>query len=98
MVSLRRHYGFGPVELAGDADGLYERHLSFDNVAAPAAAVPRQRYEALACSVRDILSQRWIRTEETYEHENPKRVYLAMEFLIGCDDRLRKSAALEKAS
>ena len=40
MVSLRRHYGFGPVELAGDADGLYERHLFFDNVAGPAAAVP----------------------------------------------------------
>jgi hypothetical protein len=24
--------------------------------------------------VRDILSQRWINTEQTYEHENPKRV------------------------
>src|SRR5262249_26191810 len=30
------------------------------------------------------LSQRWVRTEETYEQENPKRVYyLSMEFLIG---------------
>jgi len=25
--------------------------------------------------VRDVLSQRWIRTEQTYERENPKRVY-----------------------
>ena len=34
--------------------------------------------------MRDVLSQRWIRTEETYAHENPKRVYyLSMEFLIG---------------
>ena len=34
--------------------------------------------------MRDILSQRWLRTEQTYEHANPKRVYyLSMEFLIG---------------
>ena len=31
-----------------------------------------------------MLSQRWIRTEQTYDRENPKRVYyLSMEFLIG---------------
>ena len=35
-------------------------------------------------SVRDVLSQRWVRTEKTYERQNPKRVYyLSMEFLIG---------------
>src|SRR3989442_5162730 len=39
---------------------------------------------ALARSVRDILSQRWVRTEQTYERVNPRRVYyLSMEFLIG---------------
>ena len=44
----------------------------------------RERFEAVARSVRDVLSQRWVRTEETYERENPKRVYyLSMEFLIG---------------
>src|SRR5207245_1767883 len=37
-----------------------------------------------ARSVRDVLSQRWVRTEQTYERENPKRIhYLSMEFLIG---------------
>ncbi len=35
-------------------------------------------------SVRDVLSQRWILTEETYQRENAKRIYyLSMEFLIG---------------
>src|SRR5207245_61672 len=43
-----------------------------------------ERFEAIARSVRDILAQRWIKTENTYARENPKRVYyLSMEFLIG---------------
>src|SRR3989442_15100657 len=84
MAALHRQYGCGPVELTGSAAALYERHLLFDNVADPAVASPRERYEALARSVRDVLSQRWVRTEQTYERENPKRVYyLSMEFLIG---------------
>jgi starch phosphorylase len=56
----------------------------FDSVVAAAATGPRECFEAVARSVRDVLSQRWLRTEETYERENPKRVYyLSMEFLIG---------------
>jgi starch phosphorylase len=83
-AALRRQYGCGPVELTGTANALYERHLVFDNVVDPAAAGPRERFEAFARSVRDILSQRWVRTENTYEHENPKVVYyLSMEFLLG---------------
>jgi len=63
---------------------LYERHLVFDNVVDLAAVGPRERFEAMARSVRDMLSQRWIKTENTYTRENPKRVYyLSMEFLIG---------------
>jgi starch phosphorylase len=81
---LLQHYGCGPVRLAGTDDALYERHLIFDNVVSPEAACPRDRYEAVARSVRDILSQRWLRTESAYERMNPKRVYyLSMEFLIG---------------
>ena len=50
----------------------------------PPRSAPRERFEAFARSVRDVLSQRWVRTEQTYERENPKRVYyLSMEFLIG---------------
>jgi starch phosphorylase len=84
MSRLLEQYGCGPVEFSGTGDALYERHLLFDNVVAPTAVGPRERYEAVARSIRDILSQRWLRTEQTYEHENPKRVYyLSMEFLIG---------------
>ena len=64
--------------------GRYGRHLVFDNVIDPAAAGPRERFEAFARSVRDVLSQRWIDTENTYARANPKRIYyLSMEFLIG---------------
>jgi starch phosphorylase len=81
---LLAHYGCGPVQFKGPDNALYERHLMFDNVIEPATAGARDRYEAAARSVRDVLAQRWVRTEATYERENPKRVYyLSMEFLIG---------------
>jgi starch phosphorylase len=84
IAKLRSHYGNGPIDLAGTENALYERHLVFDNVVDLAAAGPRERFEALAHSVRDILSQRWIKTENIYASQNPKRVYyLSMEFLIG---------------
>ncbi len=84
FAELRHRYGCGPVKFSGTDDALYERHLVFDNVVLPAAVGPRERFEALARSVRDVRSQRWLLTDETYERENPKRVYyLSMEFLIG---------------
>jgi len=81
---LLRQYGCGNIEFTGTDDALYERHLVFDNVLDPAAAGPRERYEAFARSVRDVLSQRWVRTTNTHERENPKRIYyLSIEFLLG---------------
>src|SRR3954471_14690235 len=75
---------FGSVAFAGGADALFERHLRFDAVVEPAAAYERKRFEALARSIRDILSRRWIKTLRTYDQKNPKRVYyMSMEFLIG---------------
>jgi starch phosphorylase len=72
------------VRFTGTEHALYERHLVFDNVMDPSAVGSRERFEAVARSVRDVLSQRWVRTEQTYDRENPKRVYyLSLEFLIG---------------
>src|SRR5215211_6618866 len=84
LGGLLEQYGCGPVRLTGTDAALYERHLLFDNVVGPGQVSERERYEAVARSVRDVLSQRWVRTEQTYERQNPKRVYyLSMEFLIG---------------
>ena len=84
VSKLRDQYGCGPIQFAGTGDALYERHLLFDNVTDLAASTPRDRFEALARSVRDVLSQRWVLTDKTYARCNPKRLYyLSMEFLIG---------------
>src|SRR5271166_4150419 len=81
---LIAQYGCGPVQFTGTPDALYERHLLFDNVVDLDVAGARERYEAVARSVRDVLSQRWLLTENTYERQNPKRVYyLSIEFLLG---------------
>src|SRR5919109_3987317 len=84
LSKLLLQYGCGPIPFTGTDNAFYERHLVFDNVIELIAAGPRERFEAVARSVRDILSQRWVHTETTYQRENPKRVYyLSMEFLIG---------------
>src|SRR6516164_8865359 len=83
-AKLFKQYGCGPIDFMGTENALYERHLLFDTVVKPAAAGDRERFEAVARSLRDVLSQRWVLTEETYQRENPKRAYyLSMEFLIG---------------
>ena len=62
----------------------YDRHLAFDHVVRGEAATQRERFEAVAHTLRDVLAQRWIKTAETYDRANPKQVYyLSMEFLIG---------------
>ena len=84
LKKLIDKYGCGPVQFSGTDEALYERHLLFDNGVDLATATARDRFEALSRSVRDVLSQRWLLTERTYEKCNPKRLYyLSMEFLIG---------------
>jgi glycogen phosphorylase len=84
LSKLMEQYGSGPVQFTKADDALYERHLVFDNVMEETRIGARERFEAIARSVRDVLSQRWVRTEKTYERENAKRVYyLSMEFLTG---------------
>lgn len=83
-AKLLAQYGCGPIRFVGTDNAFYERHLVFDSVVDPAAAGARERFEALARSVRDILAHRWVLTHDTHARADPKRVYyLSMEFLIG---------------
>src|SRR6201981_2045417 len=82
--TLTTKYACGPVHFSGRDEAVYERHLLFDSGDDLADATARDRFEALARAVRDVLSQRWLLTERTYAEKNPKRLYyLSMEFLIG---------------
>ena len=82
-AQLLQRYGCGPIQFTG-ADGLYERHLVFDNAKRSQDISSRDRYEAIARSIRDVLSQRWVLTEKTYQSRNIKRAYyISMEFLLG---------------
>jgi starch phosphorylase len=84
LHKLARQYGCGPVDLAGNERAWFDRHLVLDHVVARESATSRQQFEALACSVRDLLTQRWLKTQKTYDDANPKQVYyLSMEYLIG---------------
>jgi len=74
--------------LGTDAASLAQsvlRHLEYT-----LAELPRhvdsewEPYLALALTVRDRLIQRWIRTQDTYYEQDPKRVYyLSLEYLMG---------------
>ena len=82
--TLLERYECGPVAFSGTPDASYERRLVFDHVVRPERADPRQRFEAVAWALRDLLSQRRLKTDETYDQANPKQVYyLSMEFLVG---------------
>jgi starch phosphorylase len=83
-AKLLAQYGCGPIPFTGTDNAFYERHLVFDNVVDIAGAGSHERFDAFARSVRDVLSQRWVHTEKTYDQKNPKRAYyLSMEFLVG---------------
>ncbi|MGA8440087.1 MAG: glycogen/starch/alpha-glucan phosphorylase [Candidatus Sulfotelmatobacter sp.] len=82
VSDLLQQYGSFP--FAGTDSALYERHLIFDRAIDPKVASARERFEAFSHSIRDILTQRWVQTKNTYERQNAKRIYyLSMEFLIG---------------
>src|SRR5262245_8794305 len=81
---LLEQYECGPVAFSGTPGASYERRLVFDHVVRPERSDVRQRFEAVAGALRDVLSQRWLKTDATYDRANPKQVYyLSLEFLIG---------------
>lgn len=82
--SLLEGYSSTATPFSGTDGALYERHLIFDRAIDPKVASDRERFEAFSHCVRDILTQRWVQTKNTYEQQNAKRIYyLSMEFLIG---------------
>ncbi|MCF7763712.1 MAG: glycogen/starch/alpha-glucan phosphorylase [Verrucomicrobia bacterium] len=73
--------------VSSTADSLrhdFERHLRYTLARDRFTATARDRYVALAHTVRDRLIERWIATQQTHHKKNVKRIYyLSLEFLIG---------------
>jgi starch phosphorylase len=70
--------------LSGTQGEWADRYLICDHLVDPLLAQPRQRFEAVARFIRDLLSHRWVKTRRAREQANPKRIYyLSLEYLIG---------------
>jgi starch phosphorylase len=62
----------------------YRHHLRVSLAKSPNKASSHDRYQALALAIRDLMVDKWIDTQETYEKVNPRTVYyLSLEYLIG---------------
>ena len=69
-----------------------KNHLIFSAFKTTEASTPRDWYVATGYTVRDHVVERWVKTAESYNAKDPKRVYyLSLEFLIG---RMLQNAAL----
>ena len=70
--------------LAESLRQAFEGHLLRTLAKDDFTATSRDRYFALALTVRDRLIQQWIATQQTHHTRNVKRIYyLSLEFLIG---------------
>ena len=62
----------------------FEHHLRYTLAKDRFTATDRDRYFALALSVRDRLIEGWIATQQTHHQKKVKRIYyLSLEFLMG---------------
>jgi starch phosphorylase len=72
---------------ATDVDSLrraFADHLQFSQGKDEHTATARDRYLAVASTVRDRLMRRWVQTQQAYYKSDAKRVYyLSLEFLMG---------------
>ena len=66
-----KRYEVGPLRFH-DED-YYDRHLVFDHVISLEKASPRDRFEAMARSVRDVLAQRWLLTQRPTTSKTPRK-------------------------
>ncbi|CAK9303384.1 unnamed protein product [Gordionus sp. m RMFG-2023] len=81
QISVR---GIAQVENVSEFKKGFNRHLHFTLVKDRNVATTRDYFFALAYTVRDHLVGRWIRTQQYYYENDPKRVYyISLEYYIG---------------
>ncbi|CEF63889.1 Glycogen phosphorylase, muscle form [Strongyloides ratti] len=77
-------HGIAEVENVSNIKNSFNRHLHFSIIKDRNIATMRDYYNSLALTVRDHLVSRWIRTQQYYYENDPKRVYyFSLEFYMG---------------
>jgi len=70
--------------LDGQEESWIDRYVLCNHLLNPSAAMSRQKFEATARFIRDLVAHRWARTRLSRAEAKAKRVhYLSMEFLLG---------------
>jgi glycogen phosphorylase len=70
--------------LNAQEESWIDRYVLCNHLVDPAGAMPRQKFEATARFIRDLVAHRWEKTRLARAETSPKRVhYLSMEFLLG---------------
>lgn len=81
QISVR---GIAEVESVSNIKKSFNQHLHYTLVKDRNVSTTRDYYGALAHTVRDHLTGRWIRTQQHYYDQDPKRIYyLSLEFYMG---------------
>ncbi|KAI6657745.1 Glycogen phosphorylase, liver form [Oopsacas minuta] len=83
----RREISLKNITQVGDVNAVmkaFNQHLHLRLMKDRTVSTNHDYYTAIANAVRDKLAEKWIKTQQHYYQENPKRVYyLSMEFLMG---------------
>ena len=70
--------------LAGQDESWIERYVLCNHLLLPESAHSRQKFEATARFIRDLIAHRWAQTRVSRIRDRSKRVhYLSMEYLLG---------------
>ena len=83
-ANLLERYECGPFRFADD--DYYDRHLVFDHVIPEEKANTRERFEAMASSIRDLLTQRWLLTEQHARRPKPQGGVLSVDGVLDRPD------------
>ncbi len=83
VVSEQGSASFFPTSAKSIQDNIIHHLLSFQG-RDPERSGASDIYKALAFTLRDIMVEKWIKTQKTFYAKEKKRVYyLSLEFLIG---------------
>jgi starch phosphorylase len=78
------HRGLEHLGFSGQDESWIERYVLCNHLVLPESAHARQKFEATARFIRDLVAHRWAQTRVARIRDKSKRVhYLSMEYLLG---------------